>query len=235
MPREFIRALGLIKSAAAQANADLGHLAKNKAKAIRKAAERVAAGEFDEQFPDRRVPDRFGHVVEHECERGDRARRDAVGHESASERRREQWPVVERRDSDGDPCERRAHGFGKAVACARASEEDARQAREGIEERREDRPHAFDGCDAGDVRSGIGRMVGADRIEHRASARCVEARAPVAARRHGGRHRHQRGCEARSEDLRRVAQGDRREVRVVAEIFSKACRRRMRQSNCPAS
>ena len=51
MPREFIRALGLIKSAAAQANADLGHLKKAPAKAIRKAAERVAKGEFDAQFP----------------------------------------------------------------------------------------------------------------------------------------------------------------------------------------
>ena len=51
MPREFIRALGLIKSAAAQANADLGHLKKTSAKAIRKAAERVATGEFDRQFP----------------------------------------------------------------------------------------------------------------------------------------------------------------------------------------
>ncbi|MFI4970061.1 MAG: class II fumarate hydratase [Lysobacterales bacterium] len=51
MPREFIRALGLIKSAAAQANADLGHLKKAPAKAIRRAAERVAAGEFDAQFP----------------------------------------------------------------------------------------------------------------------------------------------------------------------------------------
>jgi fumarate hydratase class II len=51
MPREFIRALGLIKSAAAQANVTLGHLKKGKAKAIRKAAERVAAGEVDAQFP----------------------------------------------------------------------------------------------------------------------------------------------------------------------------------------
>ena len=51
MPRQFIRALGLIKSAAAQANSDLGHLKKAQAKAIRKAAERVAAGEFDVQFP----------------------------------------------------------------------------------------------------------------------------------------------------------------------------------------
>ncbi|HEY0179492.1 MAG TPA: class II fumarate hydratase [Dokdonella sp.] len=51
MPREFIRALGLIKSAAAQVNADLGHLKKNASRAIRKAAERVARGEFDAHFP----------------------------------------------------------------------------------------------------------------------------------------------------------------------------------------
>ncbi|MBS0516199.1 MAG: class II fumarate hydratase [Proteobacteria bacterium] len=51
MPREFIRALGLIKAAAARVNCDLGHLPKAKAKAIRKAAERVATGEFDAQFP----------------------------------------------------------------------------------------------------------------------------------------------------------------------------------------
>jgi len=51
MPREFIRALGLIKSAAAQANMDLGHLRKTQGRAIRKAAGRVAAGEFDAHFP----------------------------------------------------------------------------------------------------------------------------------------------------------------------------------------
>ncbi len=51
MPREFIRALGLIKSAAAKANADLGHLPKKKAIAIRKAAAAVAEGEYDAQFP----------------------------------------------------------------------------------------------------------------------------------------------------------------------------------------
>jgi fumarate hydratase class II len=51
MPRQFIRALGLIKSAAAQANSELGHLSQAKAKRIRQCAERVAAGEFDAQFP----------------------------------------------------------------------------------------------------------------------------------------------------------------------------------------
>ncbi|HET6545384.1 MAG TPA: class II fumarate hydratase [Rhodanobacteraceae bacterium] len=51
MPRGFIRALGLIKSAAAGVNGELGQLGKTQARAIRRAAERVAAGEFDAQFP----------------------------------------------------------------------------------------------------------------------------------------------------------------------------------------
>ncbi len=51
MPRAFIRALGLIKAAAAQTNAELGHLQKTRAHLIRTAADRVAKGEFDTQFP----------------------------------------------------------------------------------------------------------------------------------------------------------------------------------------
>jgi len=51
MPRAFIRALGLIKAAAADANFLLGHLKKNQAHAIRKAALAVAGGEHDAQFP----------------------------------------------------------------------------------------------------------------------------------------------------------------------------------------
>ena len=51
LPRAFIRALGLIKAAAAEANLGLGHLKKGQAAAIRKAALSVAEGEFDAQFP----------------------------------------------------------------------------------------------------------------------------------------------------------------------------------------
>ena len=51
MPRGFIRALGLIKSAAAQANESLNLLEQDKAGAIVTAAEKVAAGEVDSQFP----------------------------------------------------------------------------------------------------------------------------------------------------------------------------------------
>ncbi|WP_290885779.1 class II fumarate hydratase [Arenimonas sp.] len=51
MPRGFIRALGLVKAAAADANAALGHLPKGVAAAIGDAAGQVAAGDLDGQFP----------------------------------------------------------------------------------------------------------------------------------------------------------------------------------------
>ena len=51
MPRGFIRALGLVKAAAAEVNAGLGLLPKGIATAVREAALRVADGEFDEHFP----------------------------------------------------------------------------------------------------------------------------------------------------------------------------------------
>ncbi len=51
MPRGFIRALGLIKAAAAEVNVELGLLPKARAAAIRKAALAVAAGAHDAQFP----------------------------------------------------------------------------------------------------------------------------------------------------------------------------------------
>ena len=51
MPRAFIRALGLIKWAAAGANSELGLLTTQKAVAIQSAAQAVADGRHDEHFP----------------------------------------------------------------------------------------------------------------------------------------------------------------------------------------
>jgi fumarate hydratase class II len=51
MPRGFLRALGLIKAAAAEANASLGLLEKDMAAAIREAALAVAEGRHDAHFP----------------------------------------------------------------------------------------------------------------------------------------------------------------------------------------
>jgi len=51
MPRAFIRALGLIKHAAAAANAELGDLPQDVAAAIQGAALEVALAKHDDQFP----------------------------------------------------------------------------------------------------------------------------------------------------------------------------------------
>jgi fumarate hydratase, class II len=50
LPRHFLRALGLIKLAAAEANAELGLLESDKAPAIADAAREVAEGKLDDQF-----------------------------------------------------------------------------------------------------------------------------------------------------------------------------------------
>src|SRR5215471_13117132 len=49
-PREFIRAIGLIKLAAARVNMDLGLLPRNIGNTIAKAAQEVADGKLDSQF-----------------------------------------------------------------------------------------------------------------------------------------------------------------------------------------
>ena len=51
MPRGFIRAIGLVKWAAAGANLELGDLDRVRAFAIQRAALEVAAGRHDAQFP----------------------------------------------------------------------------------------------------------------------------------------------------------------------------------------
>ncbi len=51
LPRQMIRALGLIKGAAARVNAALGLIDAERAAAIARAAEQVAAGQHDAHFP----------------------------------------------------------------------------------------------------------------------------------------------------------------------------------------
>jgi len=51
LPREMIRALGLLKKAAAQVNLELGLLSREKADLIIKAAEEVIEGKLDAHFP----------------------------------------------------------------------------------------------------------------------------------------------------------------------------------------
>src|ERR1700674_2686085 len=50
-PRRFIRALGMVKKAAAQANLELGLLSRRRARVIAAAAQEVIDGKLDNQFP----------------------------------------------------------------------------------------------------------------------------------------------------------------------------------------
>ncbi len=51
MPREMVRALGLLKKAAARVNEELGKLPPDKARLIERAADEVIEGKLDEHFP----------------------------------------------------------------------------------------------------------------------------------------------------------------------------------------
>ena len=51
MPREMIRALGILKKACALVNQDLGKLSADKAKLIVQACDEVIEGKLDEHFP----------------------------------------------------------------------------------------------------------------------------------------------------------------------------------------
>jgi len=93
-PAPVARWLGRIKGAAALANADLGLLDRDKADRIAAAAAPHRERRARRPVPDRRVPDRLRHVVEHERERG---ARDARGRRRARERRREHGAELERR------------------------------------------------------------------------------------------------------------------------------------------
>src|SRR5256885_8808922 len=51
MPRRFIRALGMVKRAAAQTNRELGLLPRRRARAIAAAAQEGIDGKLEDQFP----------------------------------------------------------------------------------------------------------------------------------------------------------------------------------------
>ena len=109
MPMPIVRALGMVKLAAAETNRELGLLDRRRAGAIIRAAREVIDGKLDGSFSAGGLADRLRHANQHEPQRGDRqsrqrtarrqARRQAAG---ASQRSRQYEPVVERFVSDRD-------------------------------------------------------------------------------------------------------------------------------------
>ena len=192
----LVRALALIKAEAARVNVGLREVpqvTKPVGDAIAAAAEMVADGRFDDALPDRRVPDRFRHLVEHERERGHRAagvRR--ARRRGPPERSSERVAVVERRVPVGGAPRRRARRRRGPDPGVRATGEVAPQEAARVRQGREVGPHAPHGRHAGHARPGVRRLREPDRRRHRAPARHAAARLRASARRHRGGYRHQR-------------------------------------------
>ena len=72
VPLPVVRWLGRIKGTAARVNAELGLLDAELAEQDRRRGRRDRLRQARRAVPDRRLPDRLGHVVEHERQRGHR-------------------------------------------------------------------------------------------------------------------------------------------------------------------
>ena len=121
VPVSVIHWLGAIKGTAALVNAELGQARRRRSpRHIAAAGAEVAAGRPRRPVPDRRLPDRLGHVVEHEHQRGARG---ADRRQGASQRPRELRPVVQRRLPQRRAPRRAGRGDQHAAAGAQAARE----------------------------------------------------------------------------------------------------------------
>ena len=223
--RAIIRALGILKKGAAQANAELGELPRDKADLIAKAADEVIAASCDEPLPAGRVPDRLRHAIEHERERGDLEprdrdgrRRDGLEEADSPQRRRQPRPELERHVPDRD-----AHRRGRGAApssCTRAvsklRDTLAAKAEEFKDIVKVGRTHLQDATPIT-----LGQEIGGWVAQIDFALRRGRARRGAACtnshRRHGGRHRAERAPEVRRPRRRELRDGDRLSVRVGAE------------------
>ena len=189
VPVPVVRWLGRIKSAAAEANGALGQARRRRRRADRRGRHRRRRGQARRPVPDRRLPDRLGHLVEHERQRGDRQPR---RRRRPPERPRQHGPVVERRlPQRGAPGGARR---GHATTCCRRwarwrSALDAKATR--VQRRRQGRPHAPDGRGPGHPRPGVRRLRRAGAARRAAGRGDAAPGRPDPARRHRHRHRPQ--------------------------------------------
>ena len=79
MPTAVIRAMAILKKAAAQVNEALGKLPADKAKLLVQAADEVIAGQLADRVPPLRLADGQRHADEHERQRGDLQPRHRAG------------------------------------------------------------------------------------------------------------------------------------------------------------
>ena len=230
VPVEVVHWLGRIKGAAARANGELGLLDKKLASAIAKAADEVASGAHDRQFP----------IDVFQTGSGTSSNMNAnevIGTLSGAHPN----DHVNMGQSSNDVFPSAVHLAALDVAVnqtlpgARAAREVLRAQGDGVQERRQVRPHAPHGRRARDARPGVRRLRGADPARPGADRVRARARRPDPARRHRDRHRPQRAPQARREGAPH-AQAPRRSSSRSPRRWT-ASRRRptaTRSSSCPA-
>ncbi len=170
-PRTFVRALGLIKGAAAAANDELGLMDPTMAAGNSKGGARGGRWHARRPFRARHLPDRLGHQHQYERQRGAGKPGDQVpGQQGAPERPHQHEPELQRRDPHGDPRERLPGDRREPAARPAPSARDA--GRQGRRSRscRHHRPHPPDGRHAGAHEPDLGGWAsqiahGIDRIE----------------------------------------------------------------------
>ena len=108
MPPPIVHALALIKAAAARVNAELGALDADRAARDRGGGAGGRRRPARRPVPDRRLPDRLGHLDQHERQRGGRpAGAPAVRPRHPPQRPRQRRPVLQRHVPHRDPAGRR--------------------------------------------------------------------------------------------------------------------------------
>ncbi len=236
IPAAVAHWLGRIKAAAARANADLGLLDSEMAGRIAAAADRVAAGEFDDQFPI--------DVFQTGSGTSSNMNANEVIASLAGEGVHPNDHVnMGQSSNDVFPSAVHLAALDRAVndllPALEASRAIARG--EGVDVRRRDqvRAHPLDGRSAGDARAGVRGLCGAGAPGNRPGRGRFAPARPDPARRHGSRHRpeHPRGVRrararpppARTRACRSRPRPTRSSRRPHATVSSR-CRARSRSS-----
>ena len=152
VPVAVVRWLGRIKGAAARANAELGLLDADLAQRIAAAADEIAQGRHDDQFPIDVFQTGSGTSSNMNA---NEVIADARRRRRAPERPREHGPVLQRRVPERRAPRRARRGDELAAARARAAREGVRRQGRGVQGHRQVRPHAPDGRRAGHARPGV--------------------------------------------------------------------------------
>ena len=178
MPLPIIRALAIVKRAAAETNRELGSLDTRRAKAIVEAAQEIIDGKLDDQFPlvvwqtgsgtqtnmnvneviANRANERLGGAL------GAKSPIHPNDHVNMSQSSNDSFPTA-MHIAAAQEIVRPAHSGADASAGGAGSED------QGLRPHRQDRPHPYPGCHPADARTGIFRLCGAGEVRHRARPR----------------------------------------------------------------